>query len=125
MPWISLLKAFVHSVSSLGVLSLIVVNCIILSRAEKRLQERRRCLRPVDGICQGDINSAPRCWSSCTYSAKFFGAGTFGGGLLGGGALRRRGVEIFPAECGVSVLTLPVGGFLAAKLPHRCRCSGL
>ena len=44
---------------------------------------------------------------------EFFGAGTFGGGLLGGGALGSApGVEIFPAEYGVSVLTLPVGGFL-------------
>ena len=34
-------------------------------------------------------------------------------GLLGGGALGSApGVEIFPAEYGVSVLTLPVGGFL-------------
>ena len=32
---------------------------------------------------------------------------------LGGGALGSApGVEIFPAEYGVSVLTLPVGGFL-------------
>ena len=44
---------------------------------------------------------------------ELFGAGTFGGGLLGGGALGSApGVEIFPAEYGVSVLTLPVGGFL-------------
>ena len=65
----------------------------------------------VDGICQG-IGYTLVLIVMCVFR-EFFGAGTFGGGLLGGGALGSApGVEIFPAEYGVSVLTLPVGGFL-------------
>ena len=37
------------------------------------------------------------------------GAGTFGGGLLG---IDGKGIQIFPAEYAVKMLTLPVGGFL-------------
>ena len=94
-----LLKAFVPALSSsLGVfIPLIVVNCIILGRA--------------DGICQG-IGYTLVLIVMCVFR-EFFGAGTFGGGLLGGGDLGKApGIEIFSAEYGVSVLTLPVGGFL-------------
>ena len=91
-----LLKAFVPALSnSLGVfIPLIVVNCIILGRAEGFASKNGVGASAVDGICQG-----------IGY--------TFGGGLLGGGGLGSApGIEIFPAEYGISVLTLPVGGFL-------------
>ena len=39
---------------------------------------------------------------------EFLGAGTFGGGILANG----KGIQIFPAEYAVKMLTLPVGGFL-------------
>ena len=39
---------------------------------------------------------------------EFLGKGAFGGGVLNGGA----GIQIFPADYGVGMLTLPVGGFL-------------
>ena len=97
---------------SLGVyLSLIVVNCIILGRAEAFASKNSVAASAVDGICQG-IGYTLVLIVMCVFR-EFFGAGTFGGGLLGGGALGSApGVEIFPAEYGVSVLTLPVGGFL-------------
>jgi electron transport complex protein RnfE len=40
---------------------------------------------------------------------EFLGNGTFGGGLLGPEA---KGIQIIPAEFGIGVMTLPVGGFL-------------
>ena len=40
---------------------------------------------------------------------EFLGNGAFGGGLLG---VDGKGIQIFPAEFGVKMLTLPVGGFL-------------
>ena len=108
-----LLKAFLPSLSaSLGVfIPLIVVNCIILGRAEGFASKNGVGASAVDGICQG-IGYTLVLIVMCVFR-EFFGAGTFGGGLLGGGALGSApGVEIFPAEYGVSVLTLPVGGFL-------------
>jgi len=106
-----LLKAFVPALSSsLGVfIPLIVVNCIILGRAEGFASKNGVGASAVDGICQG-IGYTLVLIVMCVFR-EFFG--TFGGGLLGGGALGSApGVEIFPAEYGVSVLTLPVGGFL-------------
>ena len=108
-----LLQAFVPALSSsLGVfIPLIVVNCIILGRAEGFASKNGVGASAVDGICQG-IGYTLVLIVMCVFR-EFFGAGTFGGGLLGGGALGSApGVEIFPAEYGVSVLTLPVGGFL-------------
>ena len=107
------LKAFVPALSdSLGLfIPLIVVNCIILGRAEGFSSKNGVLASAVDGICQG-IGYTLVLIVMCVFR-EFFGAGTFGGGLLGGGALGSApGVEIFPAEYGVSVLTLPVGGFL-------------
>ena len=90
---------------------LIVVNCIILGRAEGFASKNGVGASAVDGICQG-IGYTLVLIVMCVFR-EFFGAGTFGGGLLGGGDLGKApGVEIFPAEYGVSVLTLPVGGFL-------------
>ena len=107
------LQAFFPEIAnSLGVfIPLIVVNCIILGRAEAFASKNSVAASAVDGICQG-IGYTLVLIVMCVFR-EFFGAGTFGGGLLGGGALGSApGVEIFPAEYGVSVLTLPVGGFL-------------
>ena len=107
------IQAFLPDLAnSLGVfIPLIVVNCIILGRAEGFASKNGVGASAVDGICQG-IGYTLVLIVMCVFR-EFFGAGTFGGGLLGGGALGSApGVEIFPAEYGVSVLTLPVGGFL-------------
>ena len=114
-----LLKAFVPALSeSLGVfIPLIVVNCIILGRAEAFANKNTVGAAAVDGICQG-LGYTIVLLIMCIFR-ELFGAGTFGGGLLdvteagiaitmGGGS----GIQIFPAEYGISILTLPVGGFL-------------
>ena len=108
-----LLKAFVPALSSsLGVfIPLIVVNCIILGRPAGYASKTGVGATAVERIGQGKGYTLVLI-VMCVFR-EFFGAGTFGGGLLGGGALGSApGVEIFPAEYGVSVLTLPVGGFL-------------
>ncbi len=104
-----LLKAFVPALSnSLGVfIPLIVVNCIILGRAEGFASKNGIGASAVDGICQG-IGYTLVLIVMCVVR-EFLGSGKFGGGLLGGGAL---GITIIPEEFGIKVLTLPVGGFL-------------
>ena len=98
--------------NSLGVfIPLIVVNCIILGRAEGFASKNGVGASAVDGICQG-IGYTLVLIVMCVFR-ELLGSGKFGGGLLGGGALGSApGIVIFPEEFGISVLTLPVGGFL-------------
>ena len=93
---------------SLGVfIPLIVVNCIILGRAESFSYKNGVAASFVDGICQG-IGYTLTLLAMCIIR-EFLGNGTFGGGLLGPEA---KGIQIIPAEFGIGVMTLPVGGFL-------------
>ena len=107
------LQAFVPDIAeSLGVfIPLIVVNCIILGRAEAFASKNSVAASAVDGICQG-IGYTIVLVIMCVVR-EFLGSGKFGGGLLGGGALGSApGITIFPEDFGIKVLTLPVGGFL-------------
>ena len=107
------IQAFLPDLAnSLGVfIPLIVVNCIILGRAEGFASKNGVGASAVDGICQG-IGYTLVLIVMCVFR-EFFGSGKFGGGLLGGGALGSApGITIFPEEFGIKVLTLPVGGFL-------------
>ena len=103
------LQAFVPALAeSLGVfIPLIVVNCIILGRAESFSYKNGVAASFVDGICQG-IGYTLTLLAMCIIR-EFLGNGTFGGGLLGPEA---KGIQISPAEFGIGVMTLPVGGFL-------------
>lgn len=107
------IQAFLPDLAnSLGVfIPLIVVNCIILGRAEGFASKNGVGASAVDGICQG-IGYTLVLIVMCVVR-EFLGSGKFGGGLLGGGALGSApGVTILPEEFGIKVLTLPVGGFL-------------
>ena len=107
------LQAFVPALAeSLGVfIPLIVVNCIILGRAEGFASKNGVGASAVDGICQG-IGYTLVLIAMCVVR-EFLGSGKFGGGLLGGGGLGSApGLTIFPEEFGIKILTLPVGGFL-------------
>ena len=103
-----LLKAFVPALSnSLGVfIPLIVVNCIILGRAEAFASKNGVGASAVDGICQG-IGYTLVLIVMCVVR-ELLGSGKFGGGGLGSAP----GITIFPEEFGIKLLTLPVGGFL-------------
>ena len=108
-----LIKGFVPALSSsLGLfIPLIVVNCIILGRAEGFASKNGVGASAVDGICQG-IGYTIVLVIMCVVR-EFLGSGKFGGGLLGGGGLGSApGIVIFPEEFGIKLLTLPVGGFL-------------
>lgn len=107
------MEAYAFSLyQSLGVyLSLIVVNCIILGRAEAFASKNSVAASAVDGICQG-IGYTLVLICMCVVR-ELLGSGKFGGGLLGGGGLGSApGITIFPEEFGIKILTMPVGGFL-------------
>ena len=130
-----LLQAFVPAIAeSLGVfIPLIVVNCIILGRAESFSYKNGVAASFFDGIFQG-IGYTLVLLVMCIIR-EFLGAGTFGGGLLGVdgicqgigytlvllamcfirellGAGTLAGFRIIPEQFPIGVLTLPVGGFL-------------
>ena len=103
-----LLQAFLPELSeSLGVfIPLIVVNCIILGRAEGFASKNGVLASAVDGICQG-IGYTVALVIVCVIR-ELLGSGTFGGGLLNGG----EGIRIIPAEFPAMQIVMPVGGFL-------------
>ena len=82
-----------------------VVNCIILGRAEAFSYKNGVVASMFDGIFQG-IGYTWVLLAMCIIR-EFLGKGAFGGGVLGA-----NGVQIFPSDFGVGMLTLPVGGFL-------------
>lgn len=104
-----LLQAFLPALSgSLGVfIPLIVVNCIILGRAEAFASKNTVIASAVDGLCQG-IGYTVALVCMCVIR-ELLGAGTFGGGLLNGG----EGYQIIPAQYPAMQMLMPVGGFLA------------
>lgn len=118
-----LLQAFVPALSaSLGVfIPLIVVNCIIIGRAEAFCQKQPVLLSLRDGIFMG-LGYTLVLIAMCVVR-ELIGSGTFGGGLIdvangfrltldGTGG----GIRIFPSEYGASLLVLPFGGFLVLGL---------
>ena len=104
-----LIQAFVPALSkSLGVfIPLIVVNCIILGRAEAFSYKNSVGASFFDGIFQG-IGYTLVLLVMCIIR-EFLGAGTFGGGILGPDL---KGIQILPSQFPAGMLTLPVGGFL-------------
>ena len=102
------LQAFVPALAeSLGVfIPLIVVNCIILGRAESFSYKNGVVASFFDGVFQG-IGYTLVLLAMCIIR-ELLGAGTFGGGLLAGG----KGIQIIPSQFPAGMLTLPVGGFL-------------
>jgi electron transport complex protein RnfE len=102
------MQAFLPELSeSLGVfIPLIVVNCIILGRAEAFASKNGVLASAVDGLCQG-ISYTVALVIVCVIR-ELLGAGTFGGGLLGGG----EGIRIIPEGYPAMQLVMPVGGFL-------------
>ncbi len=97
-----LLQAFVPAIAkSLGVfIPLIVVNCIILARAEGFSSKNGIAASAVDGICQG-----------IGYTIVLLVLSAFRE-LLGAGTLM--GIQIMPASYTPALMmVLPVGGFLS------------
>lgn len=103
-----MLQAFLPSLSeSLGVfIPLIVVNCIILGRAEAFASKNTVLASALDGLTQGIGYTVALC-IMCIIR-ELLGSGTFGGGLLNGGD----GIRILPEESPAMLMIMPVGGFL-------------
>ena len=100
-----LLQAFLPSIAkSLGVfIPLIVVNCIILARAEGFSSKNGIAASAVDGICQG-IGYTWVLLVLCAFRE-----------LLGAGTLM--GIQVMPASYTPALMmVLPVGGFLSLGL---------
>ena len=95
-----LLQAFLPDIAaSLGVfIPLIVVNCIILARAESFAAKNKPVAAALDGLCQGIGYTLVLLVMSGIRE------------VLGNGSLA--GTQIFPAEYGALMMVLPVGGFL-------------
>ena len=104
-----LMQAFLPDLSeSLGVfIPLIVVNCIILARAESFASKNTVAASAIDGLAQG-VGYTIVLVVMCIIR-EFFGNGTFGGGILG---FEGAGIQILPQEYTTLFIILPFGGFL-------------
>lgn len=102
------LEAYAYSLyKALGVyLPLIVVNCIILGRAEAFASKNGVVASALDGLFQG-IGYTIALVIMCVVR-EFLGSGTFGGGILNGG----EGIRILPEGVPAMLMVMPVGGFL-------------
>lgn len=103
-----LLQAFLPALAeSLGVfIPLIVVNCIILGRAEAFASKNGVVASALDGLFQG-IGYTMALVIMCVIR-ELLGSGTFGGGILNGG----EGIRIIPEGYPAMQMVMPVGGFL-------------
>ena len=117
-----LLQAFIPALSeSLGVfIPLIVVNCIIIGRAEAFSSKENVFLSFRDGVFQG-LGYIAVLVLMCLFR-ELLGSGTFGGGLLNGATSfitmdgTGAGIRIIPEGFGAGALVLPFGGFLTLGL---------
>ena len=118
-----LLQAYIPALSeALGVfIPLIVVNCIIIGRAEAFCQKNTVGASFFDGVFQG-LGYTMVLVIMCVVR-EFIGSGRFGGGLIditnglrftldGTGA----GIQLFPSEYGAGIMNLPFGGFITLGL---------
>ena len=103
-----LLQAFLPALSeSLGMfIPLIVVNCIILGRAEAFASKNGVLASAIDGLCQG-IGYTVALVIMCVIR-ELLGSGTFGAGVLNGG----EGIRIIAEGHPAMQMVMPVGGFL-------------
>ena len=103
-----LLQAFLPALSeSLGMfIPLIVVNCIILGRAEAFASKNTVLTSALDGLFQG-IGYTVALVIMCVIR-ELLGSGTFGAGVLNGG----EGFVIISEGYPAMQMVMPVGGFL-------------
>ena len=101
------LQAYLPALAeSLGLfIPLIVVNCIILGRAEGFASKNGVAASAVDGVFQG-LGYTIILVIMCIIR-EFLGNGTFGGGVIGS-----EGIRILPEGVPALGMILPVGGFL-------------
>lgn len=103
------LQAFIPSLAaSLGLfLPLIVVNCIILGRAEAYASKNQVLPSAVDGVCMGLGFTFALVLMG--FLRELLGAGTIAAGIIGTTGIMIPGLSAYPA----TIMILPAGGFLA------------
>lgn len=103
-----LMQAYVPALyGALGVfIPLIVVNCIILGRAEAFASKNGVLASAFDGLFMGIGYTL--AITAMSIVRELLGSGTFGGGILNGG----EGIRIIPAPYPAMQMVMPVGGFL-------------
>ena len=84
---------------------LIVVNCIILGRAEAFASKNGVLASAIDGVTQG-IGYTAALVAICVVR-ELLGNGTFGSGVISA-----EGARILPEPFPAMIMILPVGGFL-------------
>ena len=110
--FVTIVQLFIQAFSpaldeALGVfLPLIVVNCIILGRAEMFASKNKVLPSLLDGLSMGVGFTATLL--AMGIIRELLGAGTFGGGILNGGD----GIRLIPEGIPALGMILPVGGFL-------------
>lgn len=103
-----LLNAYIPSLAaSLGLfLPLIVVNCIILGRAEAYASKNKVLPSALDGVCMGLGFTFALILMG--FFRELLGAGTIAAGIIGD-----KGIQIpFLSQNPVTMMILPAGGFL-------------
>ncbi|MBP5167184.1 MAG: electron transport complex subunit E [Oscillospiraceae bacterium] len=108
-----LLQAFLPALSASlgGFIPLIVVNCIILARAEAFASKHSVAASALDGLTQGIGYTAVLIVMSVV--RELLGNGTFGGGILGPDGA---GIRVIPEGYPALLIILPFGGFITLGL---------
>ena len=103
-----LLNAYIPSLAaSLGLfLPLIVVNCIILGRAEAYASKNKVLPSALDGVCMGLGFTFALVLMG--FFRELLGAGTIAAGIIGDKGIQIPGLVDYPA----TMMILPAGGFL-------------
>ena len=103
-----LLNAYIPSLAaSLGLfLPLIVVNCIILGRAEAYASKNKVLPSALDGVCIGLGFTFALVLMG--FFRELLGAGTIAAGIIGDKGIQIPGLVDYPA----TMMILPAGGFL-------------
>ena len=103
-----LLNAYIPSLAaSLGLfLPLIVVNCIIIGRAEAYASKNKVLPSALDGVCMGLGFTFALVLMG--FFRELLGAGTIAAGIIGDKGIQIPGLVDYPA----TMMILPAGGFL-------------
>ena len=103
-----LLNAYIPSLAaSLGLfLPLIVVNCIILGRAEAYASKNKVLPSALDGVCMGLGFTFALVLMG--FFRELLGAGTIAAGIIGDKGIQIPGLVDYPA----TMMIMPAGGFL-------------
>ena len=100
------LQAFIPALAASLGLSLIVVNCIILGRAEAYASKNQVLPSALDGLCMGLGFTFALVLMG--FFRELLGAGTIASGIISAKGIEIPGLSAYPA----TMMILPAGGFM-------------